>query len=287
MDKNMEIGKGGGHDLAKINSSDRFTRVLEMMRSNGTDEQTVRVYTNILDIFRFNVSGLKKQPAGLLQNQDLPGPFASLLSFWEQPRLEITGLPIVTGINPDNPTFILDANYHNDSIMQVGNVCIDDPTITSETGFIMFRKPDGTPNSATRIEINPGNIGIPGGIYDVNPINGKAEELTTGLRQRIDDVLSVCLEYSRAVSESDDFSRFYVAEGVLRRVCEDWRTLDGKKIKDHVNISELYQYILSGRVKRKGQVTSPIRKIADKFKSQSKTRLLPKLPSERPESPGK
>jgi len=289
----METGEGGGHDLIEVSRRDGFARALEMMRGNGTDEQTIRVYTSILDIMRLNVSSLDKQPERLLVSQDPSNPLASFLNFWEQPRLKIYGLPIVTGANPDTPTFILDANYHNNNTMQVGNVCIDDPTITRENGFILFRKPDGTPNTATRVEISPGNIGIPGGMYDVNPLNGETKELTTNLRQRIDDAFQVCLEYSRAVSESvkllgisdsvDRSARSFNAEIALGRICKDWRTLDGKKFKDPLHVSELYQFILSGRVKRKDQTT--VKQRIDNFLSRHKPRSPLQEPLERPELP--
>lgn len=243
---------------------DCFSRALEMMRRNGTDEQTQRVYANILDVIRLNMSRLDTKPQELTERFDRNSPFfVAGLSMWEKPRVEVPGMPIINANNPANPSFELNPNYHNGPEW-LGTVCVDDPTIVNANEEIQLRKPNGELNSTWTVQVIPGDEKTPGNMYSKLPGQEK-QLLTPALRQRIDDVFQICRKQSIALVTGRSFIG-YVPGDILSEL----RFRDGKSVgkRERVRDADLYELILRGEITRKNAKTAAVKKLTQGKKPQ-------------------
>lgn len=245
---------------------DGFSRALEMMQRNGTDEQTKRVYINILKVIKLNGRGtLSTKAMGLTERLGKDNPLSGLLSMWEKPRVEIPGMPLINVSDPNNPFFDLQPNYHNGHEW-ISTVCIDDPTINNENGVVEVYKPSGELNTVWSVQVSPGDEGNPGNMYSQTPGREK-QLLTPALRQRIDDAFQACKEQSAkdAMMAAIGFpSLGYVAPDILSQ----FRYRDGSKVvsgRKEIIPKELYKLILGGEVIRRSEKKG-FKKVVGKMK---------------------
>ncbi len=228
---------------------DAFSKTLEMMQRNGTDEQTRRVYANILEVVRLNMHAFDAKAKGLAQGfaQYLP------LEQWEKPRVEIPGMPVINIDHPAHPFFSLEPNYHNGSEW-IATVCIDDPTIVNEHGIIQYHKPNGEQNRARSVQIVPGDETHPGNMYSHVP-GKEGWLLTTALRQRIDDAFQAAIDLSKTPKTTRLFINSYIeVDEIPFDVLSQYQDRDGGSLGDEykkIKSEKFYELILGGEIIKK------------------------------------
>lgn len=236
-----------GADIVPISGEsdqrDGFSCALEMMKRNGTDEQTQRVYVNILDVMKLNMDRFSAKTSGFRDSLGENNPILGLFGGHEKPRVEIPGMPIVNADGPNNPSFDLRANYHNGPEW-IATVCVDDPTMANGSAY----KLNGELNEAFFVQILPGDEANPGNMYSKIPGREK-QLLTPALRQRIDDAFQVCKEQSIAVAAGRSLIGY-----VPHEILSGFRYRNGNKLvkgRDEMYSHDLYKLILGGKVVRK------------------------------------
>lgn len=246
------MAEPGGSDIVEKSSPDTFTATLAMMEKNGTDPQTLTVYKNILLTIAKNKGRFDNTPHDGIQTLDHDNPMtAAMFEQWLKNRVEISGMPIITADNPDTPKFKLGPNYHNGEKWLI-TVCIDDPTILNDRGFVDSRKPDGSWNMMHSVVIDPGDENTPGDMYGIIP-GRNPDKLSPGLRDRIDNAFLLSAVDANRVRHPLLHDLGLPAE-VSEALISDYKHINGEPIQreqiKQLQVSDVYKLALGGEIVR-------------------------------------
>ncbi len=252
------MAEPGGSDVVEKSSPDTFTATLAMMENNGTDAQTQAVYKNILQTIAKNKGQFDNTPHDGIQTLDPDNPMtAAMFGQWLYTRVEVPGMPIITAENPDLPTFRLGANYHNGEEW-IATVCIDDPTILNDRGFVDSRKPDGSWNKMHSVVIDPGDENTPGDMYGIIPGRDPIK-LSPGLRDRIDNAFLLSAVDANRVRHPllhDLGLPAEVSETLISNFKKrNGEPIQGRQIKQ-LQVSDIYKLALGGEIVKSAGNTS-------------------------------
>lgn len=239
---------------------DGFSRALETMQRNGTDEQTIRTYRNILDIIHARQPDFQVTPDENGPQQSAAPIAETVAGYLNNPRLDVVGLPIISAEHPENPTFVLRSNYHNRTLPEM-IVLVNDASIRS------IQKPDGTLNQVMGIQIVPGDEQTPGDMVEVFS-KGKTRPLSPVLQEQVANAFQVAHELSLPTGHQ-----------TLGDLANEWRLQDGSKLlPQHLSekgITEpinFCQVILGGFVVRAAPIQEEVK--TGGFLQRLRSRLL-------------